>query len=174
VEFKHRLDAQADALFLSYGPREAYWLQRLRHGDEIVCCNDCRKVFYAEDWQGKCPFCGGEPLAFRSANHLLLRERVERGDGVAEWAHIRATRVRRQAPETPRPEESAELLGRLYRRVEDLVAERDDLSLEAERARAEETTTLSQSAKTLSVFFTTLCALHAVVRTVMFISLQIK
>jgi hypothetical protein len=172
MEFKHRLDAEADALFLSYGPREACWLQRLNPGDEIVCCNDCRKVFYAEDWHEKCPFCGGEPLVFRSANHLLLRERVEQGDGVAEWVHLRATRVRQQAPETLRAEENAELLASLYKRLEDLVDKRDEINYDLINAREAETVKPVKSALTLSFFFTLCCAVYAAMRMLTFITQQ--
>ncbi len=92
IDFRYTLDARKDALFIAYGPRESIWLQRFQPGDEIVCCHECRKVFYSEDWRDKCPLCdSAEPLYFLRANQLLLRERSRRDDSVLEYP-LRALR----------------------------------------------------------------------------------
>jgi hypothetical protein len=110
LEYKHKLDAESDALFLKYGPRESLWFQKPVPGDTIVCCNQCRRIFYQDDWTLRCPVCKtGEPLYFVSANQLLLHEPAGAADagvngsavnGAGVRMRLRAERVRIPAEDT--------------------------------------------------------------------------
>ena len=122
MDFKHKLDAEADALFIAHGPRDSLWLQKFMPGDAIICCYHCRKVFYADDWDRACPLCGkNEPLFFVSANQLLLREREIR-DGYAADRPFTALRARRAGERPGYREEIArltdELLALKHERIE--------------------------------------------------------
>jgi len=122
LNFRHVLDAEADALFIAHGPRDSLWLQQFVPGDAVICCYHCRKVFYADDWNGACPLCNrSEPLYFISANQLLLRERETRG-GYALDRPFTALRARRAFDRPGYVEEVArlehELLALKHERIE--------------------------------------------------------
>jgi len=129
MDFKHVLDAEADALFIAHGPRDALWLQKFVPGDAVICCYHCRRVFYADDWDRACPLCGtSEPLFFISANQLLLRERETR-DGSTADRPFTALRARRTDDRPGYREEVArlenELLALKHERIELTIAIRN-------------------------------------------------
>ncbi len=80
----HTLSEQRDSRFLHSGlSRDALWHIRLREGDAIAVCADCRKVFFAEDFTDSCPLCASrDKLWFSHPAALLLYSKTTLPTGV--------------------------------------------------------------------------------------------
>ncbi|MDR1688133.1 MAG: hypothetical protein LBS21_05925 [Clostridiales bacterium] len=100
----HVLNAETDSLFLQRGPKDGLWFQPFNHGDSIVVCAACRRVFFSDDFVSTCPICAhSHKLLFVRPNNLLAKEIVNTG-GILTERPLRTERVRVRVPRQPRPE----------------------------------------------------------------------